>query len=39
MRFEVSLVQYGKRGHSRHRPPEARVLNSEQVRVAKAEGA
>lgn len=39
MRFEVLIVWYGKRGHSRHRPTEARVPNGEQVRVANAEGA
>lgn len=37
MRFEVLIVWYGKRGHSRHRPTEARVPNGKQVRVAKAE--
>ena len=39
MRFEVLIVWYGKRGHSRHRPTDARVPNGEQVRVAKAESA
>ena len=39
MRFEVLIVWYGKRGHSRHKPTEARVPNGEQVRVANTEGA